>query len=94
MTRALVRYAGSKPKCFPTQEQYDEWKRLARLSLVGPRYGACVDCTPQFQGEMIRQGLCENPHVTFRMVCVKQSENRIAQELQGYVRLTKQEITA
>lgn len=91
MTRPLVRYAGSKPACFDTQDQYDQWKVLARLALSGSRYGACVDCTPEFQQRMIRQKRCENPTVEFRNVCVKQSENTVAQELQGYVRYTQKE---
>lgn len=91
MIQGRVSYAGSKPKCFDSQEQYDDWRRLAKLSLVGMASGACVDCTPEFQQRMIRQKRCENPHVEFRKVCVKVNRNQTALELQGYVRFIAEE---
>lgn len=54
------------PLCFESSEQYQLWKQAARqysddLSLSG----YCVDCTPDYQGKMIRAGRCEFPATTF-----------------------------
>jgi hypothetical protein len=86
-----VSYAGPKPACFDSQEQYASWRELARMTHVGTASGACVDCTPEFQQRMIKQKRCENPHVEFHTVCVKVGRNKTALELQGYVRFMPKE---
>lgn len=51
-----------KPTCFDSQEQYDQWIELARPSnLKMTPHAYCIDCTQEYQYEMIRARRCENP---------------------------------
>lgn len=90
MRQSLVKFEGSKPKCFTSQSQYKDWIALARLSVANKRFGPCVDCTPEFQQSMIRAKRCENPFVEFRMVKVMLRKGVDTEEMQGYVRPIKE----
>lgn len=56
------------PKCFDSQQQYDEWHNVAtsvyhyKHDRVTPY---CVDCTPEYAARMREAGRCEHPDVIF-----------------------------
>lgn len=57
-----------KPACFKTQAQFDLWRELAGEQLWGNRRNDfCVDCTPEYQREMIQAHKCAHPAVMFIM---------------------------
>lgn len=89
-----VEYAGHAPACFERPEDYVEWKKFARLpgSTVNGRIKACIDCTPQFQREMIACGRCENPEVRFRRMTYKLNSDDCQWELQGYLPSIKEQL--
>ena len=91
MRESLVRFAGEKPKCFTSHEQYRDWRKLARGTVTNKTFGPCIDCTPKFQQDMIRAKKCENPFVEFRMVKVMLREGETVDEMQGYVRIVKED---
>lgn len=91
MRQSLVHFAGSKPKCFTSHEQYKDWRKLARGTVKNKVYGPCIDCTPEFQQDMIRAKKCENPFVEFRMVEVMLRKGETTEELQGYVRVINED---
>ena len=82
-----VTFAGQVPACFHSLEQYEDWKVLARMAgaNVAPRTGVCVDCTPEYQSEMIACGRCENPEVRFQWVNVKLNNRETCKELLGHL---------
>lgn len=82
-----VTFAGSKPACFDSQVNYDEWKKLARFpgSRIAPRVSVCADCMPEFQERMMACGRCENPEIVFEWVPVKINRRETTAELQGYL---------
>jgi hypothetical protein len=92
MRKSLVRFAGEKPKCFTSHEQYRDWRKLARGTVTNKTFGPCIDCTPKFQQDMIRAKKCENPFVEFRMVKVMLREGETVDEMQGYVRIIKEDV--
>jgi hypothetical protein len=49
-----------------TPEQYEEWRRAARLS--PPPYDSwiCTDCTPEYQAKMKAKGWCARPEIRFK----------------------------
>ena len=49
-----------------TPEQYEEWRRVARLSPPPYESWFCTDCTPQYQLEMKEKGWCARPEIKFR----------------------------
>lgn len=58
----------TKPKCFPTAEQYAEWIELdAYSSLKGSPSEYCHDCLPEFKDRMLACGRCEHPETKFRL---------------------------
>ncbi len=87
MRQSLVKFAGEKPKCFTSHEQYKDWRKLARGTVTNKTFGPCIDCTPKFQQDMIRDKRCENPFVEFRMVKVLLRKGETVDEMQGYVRV-------
>lgn len=52
------------PACFKSDLQWAEWKSACRQS---ERVNYCCDCTKAYQEEMIAQGRCLHPEVTFEM---------------------------
>ena len=54
------------PLCFSSAFQYRAWKQATRqLSPGASKY--CADCTPEYQGEMIRKRRCAYPGTTFHI---------------------------
>lgn len=49
-----------------TPEQYEEWRKAARLH--GPPLDSwfCTDCTPVYQLEMKKKGWCVRPEIRFK----------------------------
>jgi hypothetical protein len=92
MRKPLVKFAGEKPKCFTSHTQYRQWVKLARGTVTNKAYGPCIDCTPNFQRSMIHARKCENPLVEFRLVDVTIRKGETIKELQGYVRVIKEDI--
>jgi hypothetical protein len=80
-----VTFAGKKPACFNSVEDYAEWKKQARRSCVHPKTSVCTDCLPEFQALMIECGRCENPEIKFKWVPVKVNKWETVQEMQGYL---------
>lgn len=54
-------YAGTSPKCFQDQKQFDEWRKTYGRKTISP----CDDCTEAYQAKMIQDGRCENPSFAF-----------------------------
>jgi hypothetical protein len=55
------------PAC-TTEKQYELWKESAGYGGRGlPQSGFCTDCTPEYQREMVSQGRCEHPTISFRI---------------------------
>ncbi len=52
MRESLVHFAGAKPKCFTSHEQYKDWRKLARGTVTNKTFGPCIDCTPKFQQDI------------------------------------------
>ena len=52
------------PRCFQSPEDATRWQRSARYAPAGSS-SFCVDCTPGFQREMVKAGLCDHPDVVF-----------------------------
>jgi hypothetical protein len=56
------------PLCFHSPEQMNRWyAAAARASDADTlkRGDYCVDCTPEYQQEMLQQGRCAHPETTF-----------------------------
>lgn len=54
------------PPCFTDQEQWFEWRKLARTAgNVDYRNSYCEDCTPEFKAQMQKEDRCMWPCVTF-----------------------------
>jgi len=49
-----------------TPEQYEEWRRAARLSPPPYESWFCTDCTPAYQAEMKAKGWCARPEIRFK----------------------------
>jgi hypothetical protein len=92
VSQRRVYFMGSVPKCFDSAAQYAEWRDAARMAKVGALWalGPCIDCTPKYQGEMVKQRRCENQNVRFRMVEVREG-NQTEMELQGYFPVIEKE---
>jgi hypothetical protein len=67
--------------CFATREQFDEWTRYAKRASPG-RDGFCRDCTPEYQGRMIRSGRCAYPAVSFYARSIRKPED--LDEIEGH----------
>jgi hypothetical protein len=67
--------------CFATREQFDEWTRYAKRASPG-RDGFCKDCTPEYQGKMIRSGRCAYPTVSFYVRSIRKPED--LDEIEGH----------
>lgn len=52
-------------KC-ATLDQYEEWRKAARLSPPAFPAWFCADCTPQYQLEMKKKGWCVRLEVKFK----------------------------
>lgn len=86
MRSALTKFKSVKPACFTSVEQYREWKHWARMSMENvSRMGPCIDCTPEFQQEMIACKRCENPFVEFKLFPGYVKGRFVGGELKGYV---------
>jgi hypothetical protein len=58
----------TRPPCFETDEQWEQYKRLAHGSVMEADRGAftyCTDCTPEYQRKMKCQARCRHPATTF-----------------------------
>lgn len=53
-----------RPRCFDSDEQWAEWKNLARIANTR-KVKFCVDCLPPYRDAMIRQGRCAYPATAF-----------------------------
>ena len=70
------------PRCFNTQEEWNEWYELAYMGKI-PRDNYCNDCTPKYQMEMIDKGRCEHPE-TFFYMRRSTTDGEEAEEMVGY----------
>lgn len=59
-----------QPKCFPNKTKWVQW--LAQAEVVATmdegrvtKQTKCLDCTFDYQSQMIREGKCENPGHVF-----------------------------
>ena len=62
----MIEETPSHPKCFDSQERFDEWKNSARMTPLGSA-GYCADCNPKHKAVMLRHNRCENPTVMFEL---------------------------
>lgn len=54
------------PSCFYSQEQWDTWRELARMTKVNAnKAGYCIDCLPDYQAAVLEEGLCAHPEIIF-----------------------------
>lgn len=53
-----------RPPCFESDEQWEEWRRAARLT-AGSVVRFCSDCLPSYRDAMISQGRCSHPGTVF-----------------------------
>lgn len=57
------------PSCFDSPEQFYLWLRTAELAglahFVNPAEKYCLDCTPEYQREMMGEGRCRHSNVRF-----------------------------
>jgi hypothetical protein len=66
MDTVVLLRTGGFPLCFSSASQYRSWKASAQQVKPGDsKY--CADCTPAYQGDMIRQGRCAYPGTTFHV---------------------------
>lgn len=57
------------PPCFDSFEAYETWLYHAATSdLADPAKSICMDCTPEYQAEMIFNGRCQFPETKFGYV--------------------------
>jgi len=92
MIKKRTTFAGNKPACFESPQQYHDWKVLALRSFdkTSRRVGPCVDCTPEFKGKMRAAKRCENPEIRFDWVRVKIDSKEYGEELRGYLPTQKE----
>lgn len=58
---------GKKPRCFESEDQWDEFQMLWALSNRGTKPNMCHDCTPEWRNQMIRADRCAHPETVFVM---------------------------
>ncbi len=55
-----------KPLCFSTEQQWAAWLETAAIGDARPGPDSyCLDCSPQYQSEMIQLSRCQYPTVSF-----------------------------
>lgn len=57
------------PPCF-TRQQWNAWRAVARQCGEDPELQEakyCVDCTPEYQQQMVAEGRCLHPEVRFKL---------------------------
>jgi tRNA A37 threonylcarbamoyladenosine dehydratase len=63
-----LKFPPTKPPCFQSNEQWEEYKDLAQDSShsnTRESFNYCTDCTPQYQAKMKAQGKCRHPATSF-----------------------------
>ena len=68
------------PPCFKSKEQYAEWKFYAVKSHLKSTF-VCIDCTPEYQEEMIKAARCQAPDVNVRILQLREMEDDMHQEI-------------
>jgi hypothetical protein len=74
----LNRYAGYHPPCFESASQFSHWCMLLSLSGSHIRVGFCIDCTPEYKLEMMRQDRCMHPETQFIVLRDKKDSDEVA----------------
>ena len=59
-----VKLPVKKPKCFPSQQQWEEYKHLAKFS-ARSGFDHCRDCMPAYRDKMVAQRRCAYPRTEF-----------------------------
>jgi hypothetical protein len=54
-----------KPSCFPDDDTWIEWYQKDYESGNKNPLNICLDCTPEYQAEMVKLGFCVNPKHNF-----------------------------
>jgi len=59
------------PLCFDSHAQYRQWRTLADVCSTQEKWavlkhGFCVDCTPEYQQEMLGAKRCQHPETIFQ----------------------------
>lgn len=58
-------HAQSHPPCFDSASQYRQWLYLETQS-AGPRdRNVCLDCTPEYKDQMLKENRCTHPETRF-----------------------------
>lgn len=57
-----------KPDCFPTDDNWMEWYQKDYESGNKNPLNICLDCTPEYQAEMVKRGLCKKPKYNFNEI--------------------------
>jgi hypothetical protein len=68
------------PPCFKNKEQYAEWKFYAVRSHLKSMF-ICIDCTPEYQAEMIKVNRCQDPDVNIKLLQQREMEESMHQEI-------------
>lgn len=58
--------ASLEPQCALPCFTAAEWSEYAKAAGPYAARQACRDCSPRFQGDALRRGLCAHPEVRFR----------------------------
>ena len=69
-----------RPRCFQSQQQFDEWRQLARMARE--QASPCSDCTAAHEARMRTAGLCDKKAVRreFSIIFSKPSRRTAIQE--------------
>lgn len=55
------------PNC-STPEQFKEWRSFAQQQVPSFTTWFCTDCTPVFQLQHKKQGICDHPYIKFKKI--------------------------
>ena len=69
---------GPHPQCFNSASEYHQWLFFLQLSNETLRVGFCIDCTPEYKMEMLRQDRCEHPETQFIVLREKNDANEVS----------------
>lgn len=69
---------GPHPQCFNSADEYHQWLFLLQLSRENIRVGFCIDCTPEYKMQMMREDRCEHPETQFIVLRDKKDQDEVA----------------
>lgn len=73
----LNNLSGPYPSCFNSADEYYQWRFLLQLSRENIRVGFCIDCTPEYKMEMMRQDRCEHLETQFIVLRDKKDADQV-----------------